>query len=267
MARKKEAIVVFLFVSLCAGLYGLSRLMTISHVAHAQVSAVPFTIEQWTFGSDGKLTESRTTARRSDGSEAVVSHLPAAAPIKQITNADGSTASFVDDFKAKMSYKKTTQERARRVQIIQHPPDDCVEMPFSGIETVLTDPDLSYRTSQLAPDDLPVKTIPIIRQNGPQRHIELRAPSLGCFPVAVIHDIQTKQGGWVSMLEVKAIYLKVGEPESVLFVPSDAYKEMKPSELRKAALIRQGITQEQCPICFKSNWDIQADAAYASRQH
>jgi len=41
---------------------------------------------------------------------------------------------------------------------------------------------------------------------------------------------------------------------------------MKPSELRKAALRKQGITPEQCPTCFTSNWDAQADAAYAARQ-
>ena len=67
-----------------------------------------------------------------------------------------------------------------------------------------------------------MKAIAVIRQSGPHRQVKLRAPSLGCFAVAVLHDIQTKQGAWVSRFEMKAIYLKLGEPEPVLFEGSDA---------------------------------------------
>jgi len=264
MNSKQKSLLAVLAAAGCVLLYGLSRQLTISRIAHAQVATVAFTVEQWSFGSDGKLTESRTTARRSDGSEAVISHHPETAPARQILNPDGSTATFFNDFKAKWSYYKTSQERAHRAQLIQHPPVDCVEMP--GAEKVLvSDPDLLYGISGLVPDDLGTKAIPVIRETGTWRHVEMRAPSLGCFPLAVIHEVKSKQD-WTPLLEVKAIYLKIAEPDPILFARSDEYKEMKPSELRKEALRKQGVTAEQCPTCFKSNWDVQADAAYAARQ-
>jgi hypothetical protein len=49
------------------------------------------------------MRSSFTTARRSDVSEAVISHHPETAPARQILNADDSSATFFNDFKAKRS--------------------------------------------------------------------------------------------------------------------------------------------------------------------
>src|SRR5438105_1076561 len=108
-------------------------------------------------------------ARRSDGSDAVVSNHPDAAPARQIVNADSSTVNSFNDFKAKWSYYKTSQERAHRAQLIQHPPVDCVEMP--GAEKVLvSESDLLYRINGLVPDDLGTTAIPIVRETGTWQH-------------------------------------------------------------------------------------------------
>jgi hypothetical protein len=89
------------------------------------------------------------------------------------------------------SYHKTSQ--GHRAQLIQHPLADCVATP--RVEKVLTsDPDLLYRMNSLLPDELGTNAIPVVREAGTWRHVEMGAPSLGCFPVAVIHEVRTKQG-------------------------------------------------------------------------
>ena len=41
-----------------------------------------------------------------------------------------------------------------------------------------------------------------------------------CYPLAVIHEIKTKQD-WTPLLEVKSVYLKIVEPDPVLLARSD----------------------------------------------
>ncbi|HWC01077.1 MAG TPA: hypothetical protein VG672_30435 [Bryobacteraceae bacterium] len=242
---------------LIAATYIVANHITYRTMAHAAVIAHPFTVEQWTYSYSStppQVTEKRTFARRSDGSEVTVSVHPATPKlgvIRKLEWGDGATITLADAIMAKTSSWLKREDLAAKKQRLQNPPPKCA---FPG-EQVIGQETLSG-----------VSVWRVVRELPDRRLSEWRASEYACQAIRALGETRSPDGSYKRQFEATLVYLQPGEPDPLLFASGNQYKEMPPSEAKRNALRNMGLDEVKCPTCFDSNWDSEMDAAYRKRQ-
>lgn len=244
--------------TLGVGTYYVSKRWTLRAAAQAPVHVQPFTLElleiSYASKPGGEIMARRTVARRSDGAEAVLQLFPQhpeAGVGRKLEFPDGSVSSIFQAVGAKMSGFLRADELARKKQWLTNPPSNCAR-PY---ETAL-------RVEQVLGHEAWVVQASLSKH----RITSWRAREFGCEEIKALIEEVTPAGTYKLLVEVEPLYLAEGEPDPVLFDPSDQYKEMPPSRIRQEFLRRLGYTEQNCPSCCRNHWDSKADLAYQSRQ-
>lgn len=257
MSRK-----MLLLLSLAAmATFIVARQVTIRTHAASPVTVRPFVIDQITisYASDpkGTIIEKRTTARRSDGSQAMVGLFPNrinAGLMRKIDSADGSITALFDAVKMKMTGRRTEQGVASRKQSLSSPWPNCV----GPLQTLLASEQWHGLTVSVVERADP--------NNAERRLVERRAIELSCFLVGLERSERGLSGEWRKTFEVRAPHIELREPDEAFFAAGNGYQEVRPSELKRAFIESLGLTEGNCPQCFDSNWDLTADRAYLAKQ-
>jgi hypothetical protein len=240
---------VVLMAILCGGVYWSLRTMVLKAAAMSPITVTAFTLEQITSkgGADRKVIEVRTTARKSDGSKAIVGMFPndpKKPPMRRIDFANGRAVSIIDTIRSKMSVWRPAQTVASEKAAVANPPNGCLFPTETNLKQVRV---------------LDVDAVVVERKiaNG-RRMVETRVPLLQCFPIAMtLFESQTSE----VVIEVTPAYLKIGDPPGALFDESQS-KEMSPSELKKTLYLSMGVTESVCPTCFGVLGDAELDRLY-----
>jgi hypothetical protein len=259
---KKWTTVIVLVIAAALVFYA-AKARTIQAIAATDVQVTPFLLEQRTVSfsksPEGQMVENRITARRSDGSTAMMGVFPGKPekPIRRVDWMDGRTGTIVDSIKAKMMGLVSDSALAKRKRTLQSPPEKCTRpgettvgsATMEGLETWVV-----QKTS--GGDSLSVQS----------RLTEWRVPRLSCFAVQMQRE-SNKDGQWKLLTEVRPLFIRIGDPGTALFEVDGAYDEMKPSEFKRNLLSSAGVTEKDCPKCFSAGGDDAADATYQEFQH
>jgi len=239
----------YLLIAACVAAYYGAAHWTVKVAAQSAISVKPFTLEFVTYNSAGKLVEDRITARRSDGSEVMVSMSPAGKN-RRIDFMDGASMALLDAVKIRMSGIVAADRTAARKTMLTNPPTDCL---FPG-ET------LASRTTT---GGVAVNVVKSTR--GSYSLTEDRAPAYACKALDALGQDLQPDGTWVTRFQARLVAFTPGEPDARIFAPGDGYREMSPSQVRDEALRGQGVTKQSCPACFsQSAQDM--DAEYNAAQ-
>lgn len=215
------------------------------NVHASSIRVAPFSAELRTFKPDGTVTEIRTTARKSDGTEAQIFAIGNGKFVgRRVTEVNGRMTSFFDSVAGKTTQSAAANETAFRTENLTHPPENC------------TYPYESYLGTETVAGFAAAK----VQRKGEMETISWRAPELNCFQVRARLVFKGQP-----FLSVEPTYVVRGEPDPALFATKAEYREMRPSELRKAVLKHYGVRDDAaaCPAC-DPKWDEKADASYLS---
>ncbi len=223
-------------------------------------SPKPFTYQHLTVAHDlagrATLTEQRTVAVRSDGSEVWVGtfpNKPEAGVLRKVMWSDGRAATIVEKLGIKMSqYLPLHLQRSREKAATAAGPD-CR---------------FGNETSGGAIEILGVKTAVSHRQSSAtKRDTVWRALEYGCAVMAIRYEV-LDQGTWKLQVEAVPVFFRDGEPARELFDETyyDRLDEVSPSEANRRVLADSGITAEQCPVCYDPHKLETLDRQYYANQ-
>lgn len=250
---------VVIIAAAALSIFYLSRAGTSRVLAQATVHVTPFLMEQrtvsYTKEPAGILIEQRTTARSADGSTAIMGVFPnrPEKAIRRVDFADGRSSTLLDSIRAKMGGLLTDRAIAAKKYRLANPPANCAwpgEIPV-GIETIDGVDAWMIRREYGSPPE--------------SRLTEWRVSRLQCHAVQMLREVNT-DGVMRKVTEVTPLYIRVGDPGSVLFDTGAAYKEMTPSELKKSMFASIGVTPESCPKCFEPASELRMDQEYRDHQ-
>ena len=227
---------------------------TIRVKAQAAVQVAPWTVRQISYDSAGKAVEDRTTYERSDGPRAMTGVFPShpeRGVMHTVQFANGAAMTLFDAIHLKMSGYRTAREMADLKAIQSMPKPASCAYPNDkvlGSSTTL----VGVAVSEV---ETPVSS---------HRHLEWRAPALGCYPLEIEDDLLQPDGSYAKSFTMKVVSVQLGEPDDKPFAESE-YREAKPSDIHAALLAYEGEPAEQCPTCSQRAADI--DQAYSNRQN
>jgi hypothetical protein len=221
------------------GLLGfyLAKHLTIGQIASAQVQALPFTLEVniYDFHNNpaGELSRRRVLARRSDGTTAYIGSqgpLSWGVTLKKITFMDGRVLRLADLLSAKSTLYQLEEERAKLKTKLIAPPVNCKagKREFLGEETLW---------------DQKVAVWTWADEN--HRVTEWMAPALGCEWLQYKTERKLPAGSFRPAMEGRTVSLVMGEPDANLFDGGSQYTEVKPSEIQKGILEKNGIQLDE----------------------
>jgi hypothetical protein len=251
---RKPAFVLLSLAVLGGSVLFVTRRLTINRVASAQVVARPFTLEQITLtfqnNPAGEVANKRVLAVRADGSEAYLETVAGGRGIaRRLRMADGTYAGIVDFIQAKMTGYLRKDEMAHMKSLWTNPPRDCV---FPGSDTLVGHEKLF---------GIDAAIVRVEYRNRAIRKTHWRFPEFACTMVRSVLEERQADGTYRLVSETRPVVFGQGEPDARLFERSDRYKEMPPSDLKREALAKLGVTPETCPECYKNNMSP-SDAEY-----
>lgn len=231
-----------LSVPLAVGCFYMSRALLIQHVAGAEIRVTPYVLQTETRSfdndPDGELFSRRTLARRSDGASAIVFTdlgkigFAAGETSRRVTLPDGSVIMLHDSISARstsppMSTQRLAWYKTRHLQ----PPQNCV---FPG-ETLQGYEALLGQSTAL-----------VEHTSTDGYHVVYwRAPELGCENLRYRGDEKAPDGSRKLVTEMKAVTLRLEEPDPVLFDVREDYDQLKPSECLRRQTARLGIAWDK----------------------
>jgi hypothetical protein len=224
-------------LAICAVLGGisfhLSRTITVSRLASAQVKAVPFTLElrHYRFDEDpnGQHFQTSVIARRSDGSTAQIRPVGPAAfgwTLRRVVYMDGRALTISDLLASRISGQTPEHELA------------SLKAKLSNIQ-----PDCGVKRSQIL-EHSSVMGVPVVffATSTPEGRLVIgQAPSLGCEVLRFWHEKNQPDGSLTRVSEVRAEKLVWGEPDPSLFDGKPEYTETRPSQMQERYYEKAGI--------------------------
>jgi hypothetical protein len=208
---------------------------TIEIKAHAQVRATPFVAEMALYNFEknpqGELMEKRLTARRSDGSTAVVYWLhwglhwrlhywrTSEIPFRTLTLLNGTRFNVLDLIASRMIVKKDAELAALKESLV-NPPPNCMYR-FAGQEDLLGTETVAGQ--KVGVIEL-VQQLPLhdnVLTN--TRTTRWLAPDLGCEQLQYRYETKQADGSYKLTTAGRLAYLKIGEPEASYFDPAPNY--------------------------------------------
>jgi len=218
-----------------------ARHWTIEIKVHAQVRATPFVLDTDYYNFEkqpqGELMERRVTARRSDGSTAVVYWLhwgrpywrTSEIPFRTLTFLNGTGINVLDLITSRTMVKRDAGLAVLKERLV-NPPPNCMYR-FAGQENLLGNDTVAGQR---------VGVVEYLQQSPLHDNVltETRttmwlAPGLGCEQLQYRYQTKQADGSYKLMTEARLAFLKIGEPETSYFDPAPNYTEMKPSEVLK----------------------------------
>ena len=256
MKRRLIVVPVILVAALAA--FWLSRkaseYLTFRAQASAAISVQPFTLELRTTAG-GKRVEDRIFARRSDGSESTTFAVPGGNFTRRtvLNVSTGYTTGLVEEVGVRMSGFMNARDLAVHKETLARPQALC-RYPN----------EVDRGRGEVLGEEVYIVARAIPAANRTIRITEWRAVALSCTPVqALVEDMSIN----AVISDVRPVYIVRGEPMASLFDERAGYKEMKPSDLRKAVFAHYGVTAANCPTCADpSEWDKKHDADYMRAQ-
>jgi hypothetical protein len=253
---KKKIVLSMAALAIVAALVFVAGRREATHVlAQVAIHVQPWTVDQvttsWMNNPVGEIIERRTIARRSDGSEGMLSnspHFPGTA--RRVDLMDGHQGAFLDFLAAKMTGRNPAAQIAARKQYLENPPFNCIQPndllegneTLNNVETFKLTHTVGAGTAQ------------------PMTITEWRSPKMSCF---ALKFVIAKQSDGTRISESDTSLVQFGEPSPIMFDTGSTYKEMSPTQLRQTLYSSMGVTESMCPQCYMSNND---DAVYSQRQ-
>jgi hypothetical protein len=224
---------------------------------HAQAAHGAFTVELETRNLDqpgGMVTERRTIARRTDGTEAWQSTYPTHPEIGamgKVVHSDGTMLVMVHAAQAIQTGRETADALKMRMERLTNHPADCA---YPGEHVVRGDTIEGVHVYQITNPSAATHQQPVLVT-------EWRAPELGCQTLRAIGVKRTPEGGgYVPYWETRVVpgSLKTSEPDSHWFAQPAGYHEMPPGEVRHT--LEHSMHAQACAEC--ASQDAAEDDAY-----
>ena len=238
--RLRKQIVSGSFILLLGiGIFFAGRSLTVIYLAHAQVVAVPFTLQMDIASPDasGKLEVFKTKllARRSDGGTVTVeSYGPTVLgqTSRKIVLLDGTSAFFLDALRLKSTFPpKSVRAIAAMKASATNPSQDCLSGPRS-------------REVLLRFDTINAEKVAVIQGvTGQFRLTRWAAPRLDCEILYYESEQVQDDGSFALAVRGKLSSLVFAEPDGRLFDMGNEYSEMRPSDIQTKAAENMGIQE------------------------
>jgi hypothetical protein len=186
----------------------------------------------------GELMERRVTARRSDGSTAMVTFMGPhwgmpEISARQLTLMSGTRVSILDLVASKTTWKMKDGDIAVLKERLLNPPPNCM-LPTPGNPNFLGNGILAGQK---------VAIIEVIDQPLGTRSVFWKAPELGCEQLQYGSETKQLDGSYKLKVEARLISLNIGEPEARYFDPAANYIETRPSDVRKQTFDKLGVPE------------------------
>lgn len=232
----------FRLVALCACAFAsfyAAKHLKIVQMANAQVTAAPFflhlTISQPVDGGTFVVFKTKTVARRSDGSTALietVGPLSGGQTARKITFLDGRALSLIDALRVKSTWPARRPEEIALLKArLAGAHRDCVP---------------SRSATLLAFEKLNGEDVAIIQSSdGGYRLTRWLAPRLGCEALRYRSEKLHEDGSATLAADARAVSFIPGEPDPRLFDLGNAYEEALPSTVQSRSLLQAGVEETE----------------------
>lgn len=246
-ASARTTITAAIAVGIAIPCFYVVRSVTAARINKAQTVITPFALQREFYcydnGPSGRLCKKDTVARRSDGT---MVHVQTNGPIQWggvsriLTYPDDEMETVADSIKAKSTMPAPTPAGAAKHQAMMlNPPSNCLSPGMKLIKA--QDVVLGHKV-------VVVQSAP----SGPYMVTEWDAPDLGCTPLQYRAEGRQPDGSWKLTVVAKAISLDVTEPNPKLFDEGRSYIEMKPSQIERTLLEKNGVTN--FPADLQKGW-------------
>jgi hypothetical protein len=246
-------------VALCLGAFYVARHYVIAVKAQADVSVAPVIMTTQDFVvQNGKevLTMNSTLERRNDGAtndtgQRMEGDL-AGTTLRKIEMPDGFEGMIVDQLQLKSTGFMSSEKLAGRKALLTTQRADCI------------DPGEILDAKETLMGEQANRLIRITSTLKDTRELTWKLPAFGCIVGQMYVQKMAADGTWQTFIGKRLLSIRGVDPPSDHFAGWETYKELGPSDIKRAVLAAKGITASGCPKCYED--DVAGDKLYAAAQ-
>jgi len=155
---------------------------------------------------------------------------------------DGYTGMVMDSIRSKSTIRIPDAEAASKKTDLMNPPPQCARPGeiVEGEESLFGNQTMRI-VQQAKSDSL-------------ERNVTWRMPNFNCVTVQTwLQKRAEPMGEWKTYQGIRFSAFAEADPDPRIFVDWRGYEELKPSDLKRKLLRKNGVTPEQCPQCFEDD--------------